>query len=116
MLKKIESLKAANTNIALIQQNALLKYKELFWFLMERFTPVGLEIHANYIVIVSTYFCTAFDKYLKVMNKLQSSLADKNDVIGADDGSKRGLFGMRTIKDTTNLYTLGGNSLIIRSH
>ncbi|KAJ3273286.1 hypothetical protein HDV01_004644 [Terramyces sp. JEL0728] len=107
LLKKIESLKAPNTNIALIQQNALLKYKELFWFLMERFTPVGLEIHANYIVIVSTYFSTAFDKYVKVMNKLQTSIADKNDVIGSDDGSKRGLFGIRTVKDTTNLYTMG---------
>ena len=47
--KRIDSLKTANTNIAIIQSTVLLKFKELFWFLMDTFPSVGLEIHANYV-------------------------------------------------------------------
>ena len=52
LLKLIESLKTPNTNIAMSQQTVLLKYKELFWYLMDKFPEVGLEIHANYVFIL----------------------------------------------------------------
>lgn len=114
LLKKIESLKAPNTNIALIQQNVFLKYKELFWFLMERYTPIGLEIHANYIAIVSTYFQSSFEKYLRELQKLQTGTAEKTDLIGLDEGARRGLFGARTaLKNAINVFALGNRVLVL---
>ncbi|KAL2914393.1 Vacuolar protein sorting-associated protein 52 [Polyrhizophydium stewartii] len=108
LLKKIESLKAPNTNIAIIQQSVFLKYKELFWFLMERYSDVGLEIHANYVVTVANYFFASFEKYIKSIGRFQMVIADKLDLIGCEEGAKRGLFsGRLTLKDKTNVFTLG---------
>ncbi|KAI8893007.1 Sac2 family-domain-containing protein [Globomyces pollinis-pini] len=107
LLKKIESLKIPNTNIALIQQNSLLKYKELFWFLMERYTPVGVEIHANYINVVNNYFLSSFERYVKSLQKLQLS-SDKSELIGTVEGGRTGLFGGRqSLTNTVNMYSLG---------
>ncbi|KAJ3347364.1 hypothetical protein HDU91_006794, partial [Kappamyces sp. JEL0680] len=105
-LKKIDSFRAQNTNIPLIQQNVFLKYRELFWFLMDHYTPVGVEVHQTYIGYVSTYFLQAFERYHKALSQLQSTGVDKNDLIGIDEAAKRGLFGAKPLKDSSNIYGL----------
>ncbi|KAJ3302058.1 Vacuolar protein sorting-associated protein 52 [Kappamyces sp. JEL0829] len=105
-LKKIDSFRAQNTNIPLIQQNVFLKYRELFWFLMDHYTPVGVEVHQTYIGYVSTYFLQAFERYHKALSQLQSTGVDKNDLIGIDEAAKRGLFGAKSLKDSSNIYGL----------
>eukprot|EP00842_Homolaphlyctis_polyrhiza_P007101 jgi/Hompol1/980/HPOL_001180-RA len=82
LLKKIEALKAPNTNIAVIQQTVFLKYKELFWFLMERYSDVALEIHGNYVITVSNYYFASFEKYIKAISKFQM---DKTNVFTLGD-------------------------------
>lgn len=111
-LKKIESFKAPNTNIALVQQNVLLKYKNLFWFLMEQYTPIGLEIHQSYIGVVSTYFLSSFERYYKAISLLQSPNAEKTDLIGTEEGRRTGLFG--TKKDTKNVFSLGDRAVVLQ--
>ena len=71
LTRKIDSLKAPNTNISIIQQNILLKYKELYWFLLERFSDAALEVRNTYIVTVGNYFYASFEKYLKSLLNLQ---------------------------------------------
>ncbi|KAI9202758.1 Sac2 family-domain-containing protein [Polychytrium aggregatum] len=108
LLKKIESLKSPNTNIVIIQQNMLLKFKELYWFLFERHGEAAAEIRANYIITVGNYFLASFDKYIKSMQKLQTIIADRLDLIGCEESAKRGLFsGKLALKDKTNVFTLG---------
>ncbi|KAJ3300194.1 Vacuolar protein sorting-associated protein 52 [Borealophlyctis nickersoniae] len=108
LLKKIESLKAPNTNIAIIQQNILLKYKELYSFLLERYMEAAAEIRQNYVNTVSNYYLASFDKYIKSLLKLQMVIADKLDLIGYEESAKRGLFtGKLVLKDKTNVFTLG---------
>ncbi|KAI8927959.1 Sac2 family-domain-containing protein [Entophlyctis helioformis] len=108
LLKKIESLKTPNTNITFIQQSVFLKYKELYWFLMERYSDVALEVHANYVVTVSSYLSASFEKYIKSITKFQTVIADKLDLIGCEESAKRGLFtGRLALKDKSNVFTLG---------
>ncbi|KAJ8328797.1 Vacuolar protein sorting-associated protein 52 [Batrachochytrium dendrobatidis] len=108
LLKKIESLKSPNTNIAIIQQSVFLKYRSMFSFLMERYSEVGVEIHGNYVATVSNYYFVLFEKYVKSIAKFQMVIADKFDLIGCEEGAKRGLFsGRLTLKDKTNVFTLG---------
>ncbi|KAI8809917.1 Sac2 family-domain-containing protein [Cladochytrium replicatum] len=108
LLKKIDSLKAPNTNISIIQQNIFLKYKELFWFLMERFSEAAVEVRQNYINTVGTLYYGGFEKYTGMLKKLQTVIADKLDLMGLEEGAKRGLFtGKLSLKDKTNVYTLG---------
>ncbi|TPX48681.1 hypothetical protein SeMB42_g02918 [Synchytrium endobioticum] len=108
LLRKLESLRAPNTNVAMIQQSVLLKYKELYWFLLERYGEAAAEIRLNYVNTVSGYYLMCFDKYLKSLQKLQTVIADKFDLIGYEESVKKGLFsGKLALKDKTNVFTLG---------
>ncbi|TPX37558.1 hypothetical protein SmJEL517_g00456 [Synchytrium microbalum] len=108
LLRKIESLRAPNTNIAMIQQSVLLKYKDLYWFLLERYADAAGEIRVNYVNTVGGYYLMCFDKYLKSMQRLQTVIADKFDLIGYEESVKKGLFsGKLALKDKTNVFTLG---------
>ncbi|KAI8912671.1 Sac2 family-domain-containing protein [Gorgonomyces haynaldii] len=115
LLKLIDSLKTPNTNIAMTQQTVLLKYKELFWFLMDKYPDVGLELHANYIAIASNYFAVSFEKYLKSVSRFQAVIGDKLDLIGIEENAKRGLFTGRFQKDKTNIFTLGDRLKVLTS-
>jgi vacuolar protein sorting-associated protein 52 len=107
LLKMVDSLKEPNTNIALIQQNLFIKYKELFWFLMVRNEPVGLEVHQNYISTVSSYFVTQFEKYTKSLSRFQLGTVEKTDLIGSDERRAGGLFAKAVVKEATQIFGLG---------
>jgi vacuolar protein sorting-associated protein 52 len=49
--KRVEQLKTPNTNIAIIQKSVLLKYKELYWFLLDRYVDVANEVKINYVSV-----------------------------------------------------------------
>ncbi|KAI9350471.1 Sac2 family-domain-containing protein, partial [Zopfochytrium polystomum] len=133
LTKKIDSLKAPNTNICIIQKNVLLKYKDLYRFLLERYGDAAFEVRSAYIVTVGSYFFASFEKYIKSMSNLQIVLADKLDLIGNDErGSKRcscffspsgvgsteqikGLFGKAQLRDKTNVFSLGERIQVLTS-
>ncbi len=73
----------------MLQQNVLLKYKELFGFLTERYSEAALEFRANYVSMASTYYSSLFDKYVKGITKLQLTIADKLDLIGLEEGVRK---------------------------
>ncbi|KNC96426.1 uncharacterized protein SPPG_08323 [Spizellomyces punctatus DAOM BR117] len=114
LIKKIDSLRAPNTNIAIIQQNILLKYKELYWFLAERYSEAAMEIRTLYVTTVGNYYIASFDKYMKSLQRVQMIIGDRSDLIANEESPKRGLpglpglFGHKTaLKDKSNVFTLG---------
>ncbi|KAJ3031355.1 UNVERIFIED_CONTAM: hypothetical protein HDU68_004772 [Siphonaria sp. JEL0065] len=122
LLKRIESLKTPNTNISIIQQNQLLKYKELYWFLLERYSEAAGEVRAAYITTVQQYYLASFEKYIKSLSTVQAVIADKGDLIGSVEAQGSGgsgvsaaasrftlgLFSAKNqIKDRANVYSLG---------
>ncbi|KAJ3124817.1 hypothetical protein HK098_000857 [Nowakowskiella sp. JEL0407] len=108
LLRKIDSLKTPNTNISIIQQTIFLKYKELYWFLVDRFPEAAIEVQKCYIATVSNYYFASFEKYLASMKKLQTIIADKLDLMGYEENIKRSLFLSKpSLKDKTNVYALG---------
>ncbi|CAI2179528.1 12012_t:CDS:10 [Funneliformis geosporum] len=49
LLTKIRSLRIPNTNVQILQQSVLLKYKTLYQFLMERYSDVAIEVMHTYV-------------------------------------------------------------------
>lgn len=84
----------------------------MFWFLIERYSESATEVKINYVNTVSTYYFASFDKYVKIVAKLQSVIADKLDLIGCEENAKRGLFSKTTLKDKSNVFTLGERALV----
>ena len=70
-MDRIKSLRSPSTNIAIIQQNILLKYKDLFAFVLERHVEASSEIRSVYVNTVGSYYMVAFDRYVKGLYKLQ---------------------------------------------
>ncbi|KAJ3013995.1 hypothetical protein HKX48_005407 [Thoreauomyces humboldtii] len=119
LIKKIESLRAPNTNIAIIQQNVFLKYKELFYFLAERYSDAAMEVRNLYAHSVGSYFLVSFDKYMKALQRLQTVIADKFNLIASEENGKRGLPGLPDLfgnkpamKDKANVFALGDRVLV----
>ena len=79
-----------NANVPIVQQMGLLKNKNLYHFVAQRHSEAALEIRLNYAQILSGYYQSKFSKYATRMQKLQSVIADKYDLIGLDDGAKKG--------------------------
>lgn len=87
--KKVEGLKTPNTNIAITQKSVLLKYKELYYFLLERYVDVAIEVKMNYVSVVGQFYLSSFDRYIKILQKFQTSISDKNDLLGGEENSKK---------------------------
>ncbi len=90
MLEKIRLLSSSNANVPIIQQTVLLKYKTLNHFLVQRHSEAAMEVRLNYIQIMSHYYSSRFSKYSSRIQKLQSIIADKYDLLGIDDNTKKG--------------------------
>ncbi|KAJ3130428.1 hypothetical protein HK100_008030, partial [Physocladia obscura] len=91
LLKRIEGLKTPNTNIAIIQQNHLLKFKQLYWFLLERYSEAAQEIRAVYITTVQQYYLASFEKHVKALSNMQIVIVDRSDLIGSAETQVSGL-------------------------
>jgi hypothetical protein len=71
LLKKIEALKSTQSNISIVQLNVLLKYKELYAFLTERYSEAAIEVRQTYVTLANSYFSSLFDRYVKGLSRLQ---------------------------------------------
>lgn len=90
LLEKIKSLSLPNTNISIIQQSILIKYKSLQHFVIQRHNDAANELSLTYIQIMNSYYFSKFSKYGTKIQKLSLVIADKTDMIGVDDSSKKG--------------------------
>ncbi|KAI9253595.1 hypothetical protein BY458DRAFT_521646 [Sporodiniella umbellata] len=116
-LSRIQLLCVPNANIQIMQQSVFLKYKELNSFVMERHHDAASEIRQTYINALKWYFQNHFERYSKGLLKLQMVSAEKNDMIGSDEGNRKvGLFGNSTkiALNKTNLFALGDRSDTLR--
>lgn len=117
-VNKIITLRIPNTNIQILQQSVFLKYKALYHFVTARHHEAAAEIRQTYINTMRWYFYNHFDRYHKGLVKLQSVIADKTDLIGAEENVKKGgLFGSGKFSiNKTNVFALGNRIETLRAH
>ncbi|CAK9252738.1 unnamed protein product, partial [Sphagnum jensenii] len=88
ILKKIHSCRKAMTNYQ-IPQNALLKNKFFYQFLMSHDREVAREIQTEYLDTMSKVYFSYFKEYLHRLSKLQyEEVPDKDDLMGIEDTGK----------------------------
>lgn len=100
-----------------IPQNAMLKYKMFYKFLMANERSVAREVREEYIDTMSKIYYSYFKAYTSRIMKLQyEEVADKDDLMGVDDNAKKGIFGTKpSLKNKGTIFTLGnrGNVLTV---
>ncbi|RWS07403.1 vacuolar protein sorting-associated protein 52-like protein, partial [Dinothrombium tinctorium] len=116
ILKRIQSCKKAMTNYQ-IPQNALLKNKFYYTFLMKHNREVAREVQSEYIDTMSKVYFSYFKEYIQRLSKLKfEELPDKDDLMAADDStkSKTSLFtGKPTLKNRSTIFTLGDRGKVL---
>ncbi|OBZ87123.1 Vacuolar protein sorting-associated protein 52 A [Choanephora cucurbitarum] len=115
-VSRIQLLCIPNANIQIMQQSVFLKYKQMHYFVLERHHEAAREIKQTYLHAMTWYFQNHFERYSKGLQRLQTVSADKSDLIGVEENARKGggLFGMKTLKDKTNLFSLADRSDTLR--
>ncbi|XP_015927404.1 vacuolar protein sorting-associated protein 52 homolog [Parasteatoda tepidariorum] len=114
LLQKIYSFRKPMTNYQ-IPQNALLKYKFFYQFLMTHERDIAREVREEYLDTMSKILFSYFKMYTSRLMKLQfEELADRDDLMGVEDTAKRGIFSSKpSLKNRSTVFTLGNRGNIL---
>ncbi|XP_016509227.1 vacuolar protein sorting-associated protein 52 A-like isoform X2 [Nicotiana tabacum] len=115
MVQKLYALRKPKTNIQILQQSVLLKYKYILSFLKEHGKEVYLEVRAAYTDTMNKVLSAQFRAYIQALEKLQLDIATSNDLIGVETRST-GLFlrGREPLKNRSAVFALGERINILK--
>ncbi|KAL3830370.1 hypothetical protein ACJIZ3_019172 [Penstemon smallii] len=115
ILQKLNALRKPKTNVQILQQSVLLKYKYVVVFLKEHGKDIYLEIRAAYIDTMNKVLSTKIRAYIQALEKLQLDIATSSDLIGVDTRSTS-LFlrGREPLKNRSAVFALGERINILK--
>lgn len=115
IVHKLYALRKPKTNIQILQQSVLLKYKYVISFLKEHGNEVYIEVRAAYIDTMNKVLSAHFRAYILALEKLQLDIATSSDLIGVETRST-GLFlrGREPLKNRSAVFALGERIKILK--
>ncbi|KAK8923468.1 hypothetical protein KSP39_PZI019150 [Platanthera zijinensis] len=115
MVQKLYALRRPKTNIQILQQNVLLKYKYVILFLKEHGKDIYTEVRTAYIDTMNKVLSAHFRVYIQAMEKMQLDIASSTDLIGIETRST-GIFSRarETIKNRSSVFSLGERINILK--
>lgn len=90
VVAQIKALRSPSINAQVIQQNAFLRYKDVFGFLAKRQPQLAEEISRAYINTMRWYYLQNFSRYKASLERLTVHVIDQTDAIGLDTAVKSG--------------------------
>ena len=116
-LKKVHSCRKAMTNYQ-IPQNALLKNKFFYQFLLSHDREVAREIQTEYLETMSKVYYSYFKEYINRLAKLQfEDVPDKDDLMASEDTagkSRSSLFASKhSLKNRSTVFTIGDRENVL---
>ncbi|KAL8137226.1 hypothetical protein V2J09_003227 [Rumex salicifolius] len=115
VVQKLYALRKPKTNIQILQQNVLLKYKYVILFLKEHGKDIYTEVRVAYIDTMNKVLSAHFRAYIQALEKLQQDLATSSDLIGIETSSPS-LFSTRreTLKNRSSVFAVGERINILK--
>ena len=89
LVDRIRSLRVPNSNIQVIQQTSMLRYRYLFHFMLEHHPKLANEIKQAYMNTMKWYYSHHFERFRRALEKVK--VDTKVEMIG-DESRKGGLF------------------------
>ncbi|GFR04939.1 vacuolar protein sorting-associated protein 52 homolog [Trichonephila clavata] len=114
LLQKIYSFRKPMTNYQ-IPQNALLKNKFFYQFLMTHERDIAREVREEYLDTMSKILFSYFKMYTSRLMKLQfEEVADRDDLMGVEDTAKRSIFSSKpSLKNRSTVFTVGNRGNVL---
>ncbi|KAM7511463.1 hypothetical protein LguiB_010338 [Lonicera macranthoides] len=115
IVQKLHALRKPKTNIQILQQSVLLKYKYVISFLKEHGKEIYAEVRAAYIDTMNKVLSAHFRAYIQALGALQLDIATSADLIGVETRSA-GLFSSRRepLKNRSAVFALGERLNILK--
>lgn len=115
IVQKLYALRKPKTNIQILQQSILLKYKYAIHFLKEHGKEVYTEVRGAYIDTMNKVLSAHFRAYMQALEKLQLDIATSSDLIGVEARAS-GLFlrGREPLKNRSAVFALGDRIRILK--
>lgn len=89
LVAQIKALRSPNINAQIIQQQTLLKHKELYPFLTRNHAQLAEEIGRAYTNTMRWYYNSNFTRYSTALSKLQLYVIEQHDLLGSDPSSRK---------------------------
>lgn len=83
-------MRSPNINAQIIQQQRLIRFKDLFTYLSKVHPKLAGEICQAYINTMRWYYTSNFTRYLQALDKVKVYPSDRNEVLGGDSSTHRG--------------------------
>lgn len=117
LMARIYALRKPKTNIQILQQNMLLRFRYLVTFLRAHGPEVFGEVRTAYIDTLSRVLSSHFRAYLHALDGLKEAGPTQADVVGAAEAPREGvmsLFGKAASDTRAEVFSLGerGNILL----
>lgn len=82
-------MRSPNINAQIIQQQRLVKFKDLYSYLSRAHPVLAGEITQAYINTMRWYYLSNFTRYLQALEKIKVYPSDWNEVLGGDLSTQR---------------------------
>ena len=118
IVAQIKAIRSPSMNAQIIQEQAFLKYKDLYAFLAKHQPELAQQISQAYIFTMRWYYLNHFTRYRTALEKLKIHVLDKHDVLGEDPTTKRSgaLLGNRAAPPSTHdAFSLGRRLDLLKS-
>ncbi|XP_077286591.1 vacuolar protein sorting 52 [Arctopsyche grandis] len=113
LLEQVYKFRKPMTNFQ-VPQNAMLKYKFFFEFILANERNVAQEICNEYIDTISKVYFSYFKTYSTRLNKLQyEEAATKDDLMGIEETGMKGFFHKATLKNKSTVFTIGNRGDVL---
>lgn len=114
LLQKIYTFRKPMTNYQ-VPQNALLKNKFFYQFLMTHERDIAREVREEYLDTMSKILFSYFKMYTSRLMKLQfEEVADRDDLMGVEDTAKRSIFSSKpSLKNRSTVFTVGNRGNVL---
>ncbi|CAG2059245.1 unnamed protein product, partial [Timema podura] len=116
LLEQIYKFRKPMTNYQ-VPQNALLKFKFFFEFLLSNERSCAQEVCNEYVDTMSKIYYSYFKSYSSRLSKLQfEEAATKDDLMGIEETGPRGLFYKASLKHKSTVFTIGSRGDVLTNH
>lgn len=90
IVAQIKAIRSPSINAQIIQQQAFLKYKDLYAFLAKHQPDLAQQIGQAYVYTMRWYYLNHFTRYRTALEKIKVHVMDRYDVLGEDSTARRG--------------------------
>ncbi|PWY82933.1 Vps52-domain-containing protein [Aspergillus heteromorphus CBS 117.55] len=84
LVSQIRALRSPNINAQIIQQQRLVKFKDLYSYISRAHPALTGEITQAYINTMRWYYLSHFTRYHQALEKIKIYPSDRNEVLGGD--------------------------------